>query len=75
MSKRLFSSNDLARIRQAKKELEEHMQHIGEAMAKGAQASAKPSPEAAPHGHHEKASAGENNNIEEAEVEIIDDDK
>lgn len=70
--KKALESNDINRIRQAKTELESHMQHIGEAMSK-AQAAAGAS-NAQPHAEQPK-SASDENNIEEAEVEIIDDDK
>lgn len=70
--KKALESNDFARIKAAKEELESHMQHIGEAMAKagqgqqapGAGAGAPPPPE-----------SGQKEDIQEAEVEILDDDK
>ncbi|MCE5318335.1 MAG: molecular chaperone DnaK [Parachlamydia sp.] len=86
--KKAIDSKDIAKIRSAKQELEAHMQHIGEAMAK-AQASAA-GPHASAHQQQEtpfgpgsgsgaqpggqKGSKSDNDNIEEAEVEIIDDD-
>lgn len=72
--KKALEGQDMERIKQTRAELEAHMQHIGEAMAKasgqqaptGAQAHATPHPE-------EQKKQGEN--IEEAEVEIIDKDE
>jgi molecular chaperone DnaK len=79
--KKALEGSDMGKIRAAKQELESHMQHIGEAMAK-AGASAGPTPQGAPHEHAQSGFAGEqpqqkknDENIEEAEVEIIDDDK
>lgn len=88
-TKKAIESNDLSRIKAAKAELEKHMQHIGEAMAKAgagaAQGGPQPPPHAAPEGFagsaaaheppQEEAKPGKDNNIEDAEVEIIDDDK
>lgn len=79
--KKAIESNDSTRIRQAKEELESHMQHIGEAMAKAAGAGAPHSHEehaghGPSHGHEEhggKKHQGED--IEEVEAEIIDDEK
>lgn len=77
--KKAIESNDLNRIRAAKQELESHMQHIGEAMAKGAGAGAgaahHPGAEQAQQQTQQNAQEKPDNNIEEAEVEIIDDDK
>lgn len=66
--KSVLETGDTAKIKAAKQELESHMQHIGEAMAKaqqgaGATASANPEPKQS------------ENNIEEADVEILDDEK
>ncbi len=75
--KKAIESGDINKIKSTKQELEAHMQHIGEAMSK---AGAGDAPGAAPHQHgpeHEASSKAEskgNDNIEEAEVEIIDDD-
>lgn len=76
--KKALESNDTSRIQRAKKELESHMQHIGEAMAK---ASGGAGAEHAQHhqdpshgnqgGHSQKS---KDDDIEEAEVEIIDDE-
>lgn len=72
--KKALESKDSSRIKNAKQELESHMQRIGEAMAKHG------GPEAAAHaqgshGHGEQpGEKPKDNNIEEAEVEIIDDE-
>jgi molecular chaperone DnaK len=74
--KKALESNDMARIRSAKEELETHMQHIGEAMAKGgAQQSAGPQTQSASssQGSSQQQRPKGDDNIEEAEVEIIDD--
>lgn len=83
--KKAIESGDLATMKAAKDELESHMQHIGEAMAKaqqgapGAAAGAGPAPGAqefnAGQPQQEAPKAEDSNNIEEAEVEIIDDEK
>lgn len=59
--KKAIESNEIGRIRSAKAELETHMQHIGEAMAKAAGAGA------APGGMHEGASAGHESHGEHAQ--------
>lgn len=81
-AKKALESNDINRIKSAKEELEAHMQHIGEAMSKGAGAGASAAgagqahqeqPAGSSHaGSHQK---DDKNDIEEAEVEIIDDEK
>lgn len=81
--KKALESGDLAKIKQAKDELESHMQKIGETMAKAAGAGAQGAPHQAhaessqgpSHTAHEEPSKNGSNNIEEAEVEIIDDDE
>ncbi len=77
-AKKAIESNDSSRIKAARQELEDHMQHIGEAMAKaqGAQA-AGPDGHAQPgaESHGPQAKAGDENTIEDAEVEIIDKDE
>lgn len=89
--KKALESKDTGKIRTAKQELDAHMQHIGEAMAKAGQTGggtpheqaqqAQSSPFGSGSGQqeqqHQQSSQdnGKNNNIEEAEVEIIDDDK
>lgn len=76
-AKKALESNDLDKIKAAKKELEEHMQHIGEAMSKAAgpmPGAEHASAQQQQQGPQQESKPGENN-IEEAEVEIIDDDK
>lgn len=92
--KKAIESNDISRIKSAKSELEEHMQHIGEAMAKASGSAgatgAGPGPNGegpdgasfggGQHGHAEEQqsnarSGSGDDNIEEADVEIIDPDK
>lgn len=87
--KKAIESNDIGRIKTAKNELETHMQHIGEAMAKaagagqpGASQQAHAEPEQggggfegngeSSHGGGSQARQGGDDNIEEADVEIID---
>lgn len=77
--KKALEGSDLNAVKTAKNELEAHMQHIGEAMAKAA-GGAGHEPHAQGHGQQQASSEqpgsqGKNDNIEEAEVEIIDDDK
>ncbi len=80
--KKALEGGDLAQIKTAKEALEGHMQHIGEAMAKAQQAAGAagaapgagataggPNGQEAPH-----AEASNDNDIEEAEVEIIEDE-
>lgn len=72
-----LSSNSEERIEAAKRELEEHMQHIGEAMAKHAQAAGQAQaggPQAAgPTPHHQEPPKGpKDTTVEDAEV-ILDD--
>lgn len=92
--KKALEGTDIGRIKAAKQELETHMQHIGEAMAKasgaGAQAGAGASheqhagPGAGSGGfgggtqeqqQQQQQRSGGDDNIEEADVEIIDDKK
>ena len=88
--KKALEGNDMSRIKAAKEALDQEMQHIGEAMAKSQQASAGANAgsttENADHSHHgqqgfnQQQSGGHGqqtnpNDIEEAEVEIIDDKK
>lgn len=75
--KKALEGSDINNIKRAKQELEAHMQHIGEAMSKGAQAG--PGAASGPSYKQESGpkadtSKKEKNNIEEAEVEIIDDE-
>lgn len=72
--KKALESSDLSRIKAASQELEAHMQHIGEALNKAAGQGAAPQPEtqAEPQPQQQQQSSSKDN-IEEAEVEIIDD--
>lgn len=87
--KKALEGSDIERIKAAKQELESHMQHIGEAMAK-AGASAQPGAGAEhagqagggagfaggqEHQSHQQQPKGGDDDIEEADVEIIDDNK
>ncbi len=85
--KKALEGQDMVRIRALKGELEHSMQHIGEAMAKGASSAAG----SHGHGHHHESASGggaqqqgqrhqesgknKPDDIEEAEVEILDDPK
>lgn len=78
-AKKAIESNDLERIKATRAELEEHMQHIGEAMAKAAghqEGGSAPHAAAheAAHGQQGQHSSPEGETIEDAEVEIIDKD-
>lgn len=89
--KKALESNESGRIRQAKDELETHMQKIGEAMSKagagaaghadaGHDGHAHATSDAGhheEHGHHhgEHGSSKNPDDIEEVEAEIIDDDR
>ena len=88
--KKAIESNDISRIKQAKHELEAHMQHIGEAMAKasgggdasagmhgagfgGEQQSQGTHSGGASHESHQGGNRSDgDDDIEEADVEIID---
>jgi len=78
--KKALESNDIGRIRSSKEELEREMQHIGEAMAKAHQQHAGgPAGAGAEQQHQQQQSHQEEpkkgkDDIEEAEVEIIDDE-
>jgi molecular chaperone DnaK len=75
-AKKALESNDTALIKKTKEELETHIQRIGEAMSK-AGAAGQPHAEQ-PHAHGPQADSGAQKgpeDIEEAEVEIIDDAK
>lgn len=78
--KKALEGKDNAKIKAARQELDSHMQHIGEVMAKAAGAGAGPSgsqgqEEAARAQQQQQGSSNKgNNNIEEAEVEILDDE-
>lgn len=83
--KSALESGDMSRIKKAKQELDAHMQHIGEAMSKAQGAGAGPHAQAGePHAHagssahfneepRQETQKPSENNIEEADVEIIDD--
>ncbi len=90
--KKALETSDTSRIKAAKQALEEHMQHIGEAMAKasggahagagahepgaGAGSSSGSQQESHQQQQQQQQKPGkENNNIEEADVEIIDDNQ
>lgn len=69
--RKALESGNIAQIKAAKDELNSHMQKIGEAMQKGApqgDAAAPPPPGAGAHKPHDE------NTIEEAEVEVLDDE-
>lgn len=84
--KKALEGTDMNAIKKAKEELDSHMQRIGEAMAKAggaapggdAQAQAQ-AQQGEPHfaggQPHEEQSKGKQEDIEEAEVEIIDDNE
>ncbi len=79
--KKALEGTDMGRIKAAKQELESHMQHIGEAMAKGAGGAAQHAEAHQQQAHaqsgaqsQEQAQSHKDNNIEEAEVEIIEDE-
>lgn len=89
--KKAIEANDISRIKEAKQDLEKSMQHIGEAMAKaGAAAGGAHTETSQPHQHEsshqdahqanssfgggQKEGRGDDN-IEEADVEIIDPEK
>ena len=84
--KSALESRDISRIKKAKQELDAHMQHIGEAMSKaqGAAAGGPHSHAGEPQAHasssaqfneepRQETQKPSENNIEEADVEIIDD--
>lgn len=76
--KKAIESNDAGRIRSAKDALERNMQKIGEAMAKAGNApgqEGQPHPGDQAHSHSQQEQQNPDDNIEEAEVEIIDDKK
>ncbi len=70
--KEALKTSDMAKIRSAKEELNEHMQKIGEAMRAAQSQSPPPQPEA--HGGQSGGSS-QKEDIEEAEVEILDDEE
>ncbi|MBA2368192.1 MAG: molecular chaperone DnaK [Candidatus Protochlamydia sp.] len=80
--KKALEGSDIGKIRAAKDDLERQMQHIGEAMAKAGQqqeahaggAGHDSGQQQHQHGHEQKRGSNPDD-IEEAEVEIIDDNK
>jgi len=74
-TKKALEGSNLEEIKQAKQNLEQHMQKIGEAMSQAAGSAAGPQPNSQPHEQAEGAQTSPEENIEEAEVEIIDDVK
>lgn len=77
--KKALEGNDMGRIKQAKEELEAHMQHIGEAMSKAqAEQPQQQQQQQDSYTNREEPRQSSPNNsddIEEAEVEIVDDQK
>lgn len=73
--KKALESNDMARIRTAKQELETHMQKIGEAMSQaGAQQQQQQQQTSSSAGSSSQSQPSDNDEIQEAEVEILDDE-
>jgi len=85
--KKALESNDIAKIKLAKQELETSMQHIGESMAKAqgqagghaehehaAHASSEQSHQNQGSSSHNSHASSNNDDIQEAEVEILDDE-
>lgn len=75
--KKALEGQETNRIRSAKEDLEKSMQHIGEAMAKaaGAPQGERTTGASGQEQEHSNASNSPHDDIEEAEVEIIDDKK
>lgn len=86
--KAALETDDIEKIRQAKDLLEKHMQHIGEAMAKASQAAGGQQAPGGEHSHpqaesssfsgqsqSENSNKANDDNIVDADVEIIDDEK
>lgn len=75
--KKSLEGQDTSRIRAAKEDLEKSMQHIGEAMAKAHEQAQQTSESSQAQNQQNTSSQGSSNkgddNIEEADVEIIDD--
>ncbi len=74
-AKKAIESNDSSRIKQAQTELEQEMQHIGEAIAKAQSATGQPNGQEQPAADASQAKPNDENTIEDAEVEIIDKDE
>ncbi|MEC7838843.1 MAG: molecular chaperone DnaK [Chlamydiota bacterium] len=75
--KETLKGEDNEAIKAAKTELETHMQKIGEAMAQAAGPQGQPGPNGAgaPGAEQAQGASSNNDDIEEAEVEIIEDEK
>lgn len=76
--KAAIASNNLEKMKSAKQALETKIQKIGEVMSKGASQQAHPhasTAEEPQHSHSGNQSSSSANDIEEAEVEIIDEEK
>jgi len=73
--KKALESKDVQATKEAKAALESHMQKIGEAMAKASSAEGTGAPHASSSQQQQSAQPSSNDDIEEAEVEIIDNDK
>lgn len=73
-TKKVLTSENVDEIKQASNDLNTHMQKIGEVMSKppAGETKAEATP---PPPNEEKKKNGNGNNIEEAEVEILDDEK
>ncbi len=76
-TKKALEGGSIEEIKKAKEALEKHMQKIGEAMSQAAGAAAGPAPNSQPHTQAGDAQASRQNDdtIEEAEVEILDDEE
>lgn len=73
--KKALEGTDSTAIKAATDELNQHMQKIGEAMQQQASAAGAPGGATPPPHHGESASHGKGDHIEDAEVEILDDEK
>ncbi len=73
--KKALEGGNIEEIKAAKKNLEQHMQKIGEAMSKAGAAPGGPNSHPQPHASESQTESQKNDeNIEEAEVEILDDE-
>jgi len=70
--KEALSGSDMGKIKTAKDDLEKHLQKIGEALAAKGQGGAEQQPHEGPQA--EPQNRGNGNGIEDAEVEILDDE-
>lgn len=73
--KKALEANDIDAITKAKQELEEHMQHIGEAMAKHVHPQPGAEPQSSPPGGEKKEGPTKTSTVEDAEVIIDNGDK